>query len=148
MRNRIVAIVCGLMLAVVGLPAVPAAAASGRTCASLYAPDGPQPGGPNILAHACIVWDDTAAGDNWTLNEHRIWNPPGGVNYTLNVFMFRNTGAAAGGAVLYSDDSLVKSPGSVGRYTAKFAVLVQGYSSVPYCIYLVPGDYNIEHHNC
>jgi hypothetical protein len=146
MRNRIVAIACGIMLAVVGLPAAPAVAAT-RTCANLYTADAGQPGAPNILAHACIIWTDLP-GDNWKLHEHRIWNPPGGVNYTLIVSMFRNTGAFAGNAELHSDDSLVRQPGSVGRYTAKFDVLVLSYSSTPFCIYLIPNDYNIEHHNC
>lgn len=148
MRNRIVAIACGIMLAVVGLPAVPAAAQSGITCANLYAADRPQPGDPDVLARACISWNDLPDGNNWTLHQHRIWNPPGGVNYTLNVSMFTNTGALNGGAVLDSGETLLKWPESVGRYTAKFAVLVQGYSSTPYCIYLIPRGYNIEHHNC
>jgi hypothetical protein len=148
MRNRIVAVACGIILAVVALPAVPAAAAPPTTCANLYEADGPQPGGPDVLARACISWSDSPDGNSWTLYEHRIWNPPGGVNYTLNVFMFRNTGAKAGGAVLESGETLFKQPNSVGPYTAKFAVLVQGYSATPYCIYLIPRDYNIEHHNC
>jgi hypothetical protein len=33
-------------------------------------------------------------------------------------------------------------------YNAKFNVLVYTYSSVPFCIYLIPNGSNIEHHAC
>src|SRR5687768_15728562 len=148
MRMGITAIACGLVLAVVGVPAAPAAAATGITCVNLYTGSQPAPGNEYVIARACVTWNDAPSGNKWTQTEQRIWNPPGGVNYTLLATMYANTGAFNKNRELGSNRSLVSGDDFTGQYTAKFNVLVYTYSSVPFCIYLIPNGSNIEHHAC
>ena len=94
MRKRIALIVCGLVLAVVGVPAAPAFADSGVTCANV-ADYGETPE-PIIIARTCIAWDDLPAGDKWTLHQSKIWNPPAAPNLYFDVYFYYNTGASGG----------------------------------------------------
>ena len=147
MRNRIAAVVCGILLAVLGAPAVPAFAATGTTCVNFYTGSQPEPGDQYVIARSCITWDDAPAGSAWTLKEHRIWNPPGGVNYTFDALMWTNAGICCARGTLSSGQTLVKTPSTVGTFTAKFELWVHGYGG-PYCIYLIPGGSNIENRRC
>jgi hypothetical protein len=148
MRMRIAAVACGIVLAVIGAPAAPAAAATGTTCVNLYTSSQPAPGNEYVIARACVTWNDAPSGNNWKQTEQRIWNPPGGVNYNLTVHMYANTGGTNKADDLASGESLVSGDDFTGQYTAKFNVLVYNYSSVPFCIYLIPNGSNIEHHAC
>jgi hypothetical protein len=148
MRNRIAAAIGGIVLAVAGWPAAPASAAAGTTCANLYtATDFPD--NNDVIARACITWNDAPSGSRWTMSEQRIWNPPGGVNYAFFVDLYDNTGRFNGfNGNLTSGQTKIGDHSSVGQLTAKFDLLVDNYSSTPFCIYLVPGGSNIEHHGC
>ncbi|WP_250038240.1 hypothetical protein [Paractinoplanes maris] len=147
MRKHICAVVVGI-LAVLGAPAVPAFAATSTTCVNLYGPDGPQPGGPDIFARACITWDDAPAGNAWTLKENRIWNPPGGGTNTILAYMYTNTGRENGHQQLTTGQTLYRTTNVVGVNTAKFEVWVDDYPSRPWCIYLIPRGSNIERRIC
>lgn len=147
MRIRIAAVVCGIALSVIGVPAAPAAAATGTTCANLYVPTLP-PVNNTVYARACVTWNDAPSGNRWTQTEQRIWNPPGGVNNNILVTMYDNTGDFNKSTLLYPGGTLVSTSRSVGQSTAKFYVLVHDHSDVPYCMYLTPGGANIEHHDC
>lgn len=150
MRTRIVAIACGIMLAVVGGPIVPASAASrtGTTCVNFYTANAPQPSNEYVIARACISWNDAPDGSKWTQTEQRIWNPPGGVNYDFLATMITNTGMCCISGVLHSGGSHVNPDKYVGKLTSKFEIWVHNYSDVPFCIYMVPTAWNIEHHEC
>jgi len=150
MRNRIIAVTCGIILALVGLPALPAqAATTGTTCANATM-DSPTPA-LAVLAHACISWKDAPDGTKWTMTDQRIWNPPSAPNYPILEKMWDNTGHRSCSTYLTSDQTQIcplwNDP-VVGAYTAKFEVLVEAVSSIPWCIYLIPRDYNVAHHAC
>src|SRR4051812_12150633 len=129
MRYRIIAVSCGIILAVAGFPALPAQAGTGTTCANLTI-DSPTPT-LNVLAHGCINWNDAPAGNNWTLTDQRIWNPPSAPNYDIFEKMFDNTGRKTCSQYLTSDETQICpfwSGPTVGPYTAKFEVLVETIS--------------------
>ena len=148
MRNRIAAVAGGIVLAVAGLPATPALAAAGTTCVNLYTAGQSSPGNDDVIARACITWNDAPSGSSWTMSEQRVWNPPGGVNYQFFADLHDNAGRFNGSAVLNSGQTRVGNHSSVGALTAKTELDLYTYSSVPFCIYLVPGGSNIEHHAC
>src|SRR4029453_963555 len=104
----------------------------------------------NILAHACIRWNDAPAGNRWTLTDQRIWNPPGAPNYPVLEAMWNNTGRRTCSTYLTSDETQAcpRGVGDAGVYTAKFEVLVEDVSRIPWCVYLIPRGSNVEHHAC
>ena len=145
MRKRIAVIVCGLVLAVVGVPAAPAFADSGVTCANV-ADYGETPE-PIIIARTCIAWDDLPAGDKWTLHQSKIWNPPAAPNLYFDVYFYYNTGASGGTEGVANNRTRIRNPGSVGQYTAKFTIIVANPADV-WCMYMVPRRHHVEHTNC
>lgn len=79
----------------------------------------------------------------------RVWNPPGGVNYTVRADLYDNAGHFNGSDnALTSGRTGIGDHASVGQLTAKFDLLIVSYSSIPFCIYPIPGGSNIEHHGC
>ena len=82
------------------------------------------------------------------MSEQRVWNPPGGVNYPFLVSLYDNAGRSNGSGQLTSGQTKIGSHSSVGSLTAKSQLTVSNYSTTPFCIYLVPGGSNIEHHAC
>lgn len=147
-RRRILASTAGALLSLAVIPAAPAWAVPPRTCANIEL-DSPTPT-PVVLAHACITWNDAPAGRRWTLTDQRIWNPPSAPNYDILVGMMNNVGTRTCSGHLTSDKTLEcpRGVGDAGPYTAKFDVLVESVSPVPWCIYLVPRSSNVEHHSC
>lgn len=153
MRHRIAVVLGGIVLAVVGVPATPAAAATGTNCVNLYTANQNQPGNQHVIARACISWKDTPTDDKWTLTDQRIWNPPGGVNYEFFVELDDNANRANGSDVLESGGTRIGNrETSVGRSAATFGLEVYTHSPKHFCISMVPSGHsivaNVEPHNC
>jgi hypothetical protein len=146
MRKRIAVVVCGLVLAVIGVPAAPALAISGVTCGNLVEYD--ETPEPIILARTCIAWNDLPSGNRWTLYQSKAWKPPGAPFLDIHVTFVYNDGRVGDTEELRYNETAIRKPNSVGPYTAKFEIWVTHLSGISYCMFMVPGSYHQQHENC